>query len=98
MLPMSHPVIAATGLLNFIWIFNDLLLPIIVIQSREKQPFVVGLSVLRGDYTGSPTTEAAGALLGIVPMILLYLVAQRQFLAKRDHGWTSLTTPNPALE
>jgi ABC-type glycerol-3-phosphate transport system permease component len=75
-LPMARPALAITGMVNFVVIFNDLLTPLVLLQSPGKQPFVVDIARAMGQYV-SPTQQAAGVALGLLPLLVTFLFAQR---------------------
>ncbi len=75
-LPMAKPALAITGIVNFVMVFNNLLPPLIVMQSPGKQLFVVDLALVLGRFP-EPTWQAAGVVIGLVPLLVVFLVAQR---------------------
>jgi ABC-type glycerol-3-phosphate transport system permease component len=85
-LPMSRPALATTGILNFVWMFNDLLIPLVVMQSPARQMYVPQLVLVRGQFVAEPTLEAAGAFLAIAPLLLVFLLAQRQLIRGATMG------------
>jgi ABC-type glycerol-3-phosphate transport system permease component len=85
-LPMSKPALATTGILNFVWMFNDLLIPLIVMQSPARQMYIPQLVLVRGQFVAEPTLEAAGAFLAIAPLLIVFLFAQRQLVRGATMG------------
>jgi len=81
-LPMSKPILAVTGIINFVWTWNDVLLPFLFLQDSEKKPLVAQLAVVTGSQFASASTHvlAAIALLGFAPTVVVYLIAQRQIV------------------
>jgi multiple sugar transport system permease protein len=78
MLPLSGPTLATLGILTFTYWWNDLLLPLVMIRDTEKQTLPVGLILLAGRYsTGSLTTIAAGITMAIIPVLIVFIIAQR---------------------
>lgn len=78
MLPLSGPALATLGILTFTYWWNDLLLPLVMIRDTENQTLPVGLVLLAGRFsTGSLGTIAAGITLAIVPVLIVFIVAQR---------------------
>lgn len=77
-LPLSGPSIATLGILCFTYWWNDLLLPLVMISDTERQTLPVGLVLLAGRFsTGSLGTIAAGIAMAIVPVLIVFLAAQR---------------------
>ncbi|GAA1036298.1 carbohydrate ABC transporter permease [Virgisporangium ochraceum] len=77
-LPLSGPSVATLGILCFTYWWNDLLLPLVMINDTGKQTLPVGLVLLAGRFsTGSLGTIAAGITMAIVPVLVVFLMAQR---------------------
>jgi multiple sugar transport system permease protein len=77
-LPLAGPSLATLGILCFTYWWNDLLLPLVMINDTDKQTLPVGLVLLAGRYsTGSLGTIAAGIAMAIVPVLIVFVAAQR---------------------
>ncbi|MET7401704.1 carbohydrate ABC transporter permease [Dactylosporangium sp. NPDC005572] len=77
-LPLSGPSLATLGILCFTYWWNDLLLPLVMISDTEKQTLPVGLVLLAGRFsTGSLGTIAAGIAMAVVPVLVVFVAAQR---------------------
>ncbi|MFC6081265.1 carbohydrate ABC transporter permease [Sphaerisporangium aureirubrum] len=77
-LPLSGPSLATLGILCFTYWWNDLLLPLVMISDTERQTLPVGLVLLAGRFsTGSLGTIAAGIAMAIVPVLIVFVAAQR---------------------
>jgi ABC-type glycerol-3-phosphate transport system permease component len=85
-LPMSKPILATTGVINLVWTWNDLLLPLLIMQQPDKQTLTQSLSLIPGQLGIVPGLAAAAALIGMAPLVLLFLVAQRQLVAGITQG------------
>jgi multiple sugar transport system permease protein len=81
MLPMARPMLAALAVLTSLYSWNDLLWPLIVSPNGENMPLPVGLAGLQGQFGTDYPTLMAGALLCSLPLIVAFLVLQRQFFA-----------------
>lgn len=79
-LPLTKPALITMGLFSFIWIWNDFINPFIFITSKEKQLVTVGLKYFVDENTNMIAKQMAGASLGVLPPIILFLFAQKQFL------------------
>lgn len=81
-LPMSKPILAVTGIINFVWTYNDVLLPFLIIQTSENKPLVAQLAIITQSqfFSSSLPVLAAAALLGFAPTVAVYLVGQRQIV------------------
>ena len=77
-LPLSGPALATLGILCFTYWWNDLLLPLVMISDTDRQTLPVGLVLLAGRFsTGSLGTIAAGIAMAIVPVLVVFIAAQR---------------------
>jgi multiple sugar transport system permease protein len=79
MLPMARPTLAALAVLTGLYSWNDLLWPLIVSPSGENRPLSVGLAGLQGQFGTDYPTLMAGALVCSIPLVVVFLVLQRQF-------------------
>lgn len=78
LLPLSGPALATLGILTFTYFWNDLLLPLVMIRDAENQTLPVGLVLLAGRFsTGSLGTIAAGITMAVIPVLIVFVIAQR---------------------
>ena len=84
--PLSRPVLATTGIINCIWMWNDLLLPLMVMQRPDRQTLTVSLGLLRGQYGAEPTLIAAGVVIGIAPIFVVFLISQEYLIKGMTQG------------
>ncbi len=78
MLPLGRPALLSVGILNALYCWNDVLVALLVMQSSDHRTLMVGITALRGQYSADIPTFAAGVLIAAVPLLLVYLVFQRQ--------------------
>lgn len=79
-LPMMRPGLVTVFLFQFVTIWNNFLLPYIMLGDDEKFPVTLGLFTLLRQGAATPalyTLVITGALLAIIPLIALFLVIQR---------------------
>jgi multiple sugar transport system permease protein len=76
-LPLSKPALATLALLSFLTNWNDFLWPVYVLFSPESQTLQAGLSTLQSANSVRYDLLMAGAVVASVPVLLLYLIAQR---------------------
>ena len=79
-LPLAKPALATLAIFTFMWTWNDLIDPIIYLRDIESLTLTAGLSLFQGQYVGTWPLLMAGALVSVIPMILLFVIAQRQFV------------------
>ena len=85
-LPISLPALAVLGTLQFTWIWNDFLWPLIFTQSDHKRTIMLGIVSLRGQYTVAWGVQGALSLLASLPTLLVFLFFQRYFIAGMTMG------------
>jgi raffinose/stachyose/melibiose transport system permease protein len=85
MFPMLRPVTATVAIVNSLWIWNDFLLPRLVL-TRETQTLPLSTYLFYGQYTSEYGQAMAGLLLAVVPIIAFYLILQKQFIAGISQG------------
>jgi len=80
--PLSSPAISALVILNFQASWNDYFNPLIFITSTENMTLPLGLVYLSGGQGGGPTVVIFAAItMVVVPVLVLFLVFQRNFVA-----------------
>ena len=79
-MPLSRPVIAAVTILTFVGVWNNLLLPLFVVTNPDLMTIPVGLASVQGNLSLNYSDTQAGAVLGALPLVVLYLIFQRQIV------------------
>lgn len=80
MLPLSNPALITVGIFTFLAAWNDLLGPLIYLRNPELFTVAVGLSSFRSVLDASWHYQLAVATAVIIPVVLLFFVAQRYFI------------------
>lgn len=83
--PMLRPVTATVAIINALWIWNDFLLPVLVL-TPETQTLPLSTYLFYGQYSTEYGQAMAGLLLAVIPIIAFYLVLQRQFISGISSG------------
>jgi multiple sugar transport system permease protein len=81
--PLGMPALATVAVFNFLGSWNDLFGPLIFLNSQDQMTVTLGLTYLKGRAgTGGGRWGVimAGSLLGIVPMLALYMMGQKYFV------------------
>jgi multiple sugar transport system permease protein len=81
LLPLMRPALVALALLTIVSSWNDLLWPLIVNSSANKLPVSVGLANLQGQFVDPFQLIMAGSVIATAPVIILFAILQRQFIA-----------------
>ena len=76
-LPIAVPAIATVTVLQFIQIWDDLLVGLLFIQNTSERPITVGLAVLAAGRTTSIPELMAGSIISALPAMVVYLGFQR---------------------
>ena len=84
--PVSRPMIGAFSLIAFMAAWNNFLWPQIVLQTSERLTLPIALNQMVGLYRQDYGALMAGTLLSILPVIVLFLLLQREFLAGLTAG------------
>jgi len=88
-LPLSKPALAAIGLINFVWSWNDLLWPMLMITDREWFTVQLALAGLWDIQASLPSLHliAASITIATIPLIVFTIITQKHLIK----GWTGLT-------
>jgi raffinose/stachyose/melibiose transport system permease protein len=85
MFPMLRPVTATVAIVNALWIWNDFLLPRLVL-TQETQTLPLSTYLFYGQYSTEYGQAMAGLLLAVLPIIVFYLILQKQFISGISTG------------
>lgn len=81
MLPLTRPSLAALGIFTLVTTWNAYFWPMLVLSaSPDLVPLSVAVLKLKGQFNYDPFNVAAGALIMMVPVLLVFLAAQRLFM------------------
>lgn len=80
MLPLSLPALAVLATLQFTWIWNDFLWPLIFTQSDTKRTIMVGIITMRGQYSVAWGVQGAMSVIASIPTLLIFIFFQRYFI------------------
>jgi putative chitobiose transport system permease protein len=80
MLPLTMPTIAAVAILQFVAFWNSFLWPILVMRDRNMYPLSAGMLDLAGAFATNTRAISAGAVLMMIPILLVFLFFQRYFM------------------
>jgi len=83
--PMLRPITATVAIVNSLWIWNDFLLPRLVL-TRETQTLPLSTYLFYGQYSTQYGQAMAGLLLAVVPIIAFFLFLQKQFISGLSQG------------
>jgi multiple sugar transport system permease protein len=84
-LPLIRPALATVAVFAFMGSWNSFLWPLVVIRSPEFMTLPLGLATLQGQFTTQWDVVMAGSVVSIVPIAIVYLLAQRHIIAGVAH-------------
>jgi multiple sugar transport system permease protein len=87
-LPLVRPALAALATLQVIWIYNEFYWATVLMQSGDKFPITSSLSNLRGQFFTDYNLLSAGSILIAIPVLVVFFVLQKQFVAGLTLGAT----------
>lgn len=78
--PLLKPITATITITNVLWVWNDFLLPLIVISDNKKYTLLLSTNTLFGQYSSDWTAILSALILAAVPVIIFYAFFQKQIL------------------
>ena len=79
-LPLCKPALTTVGIYTFLAAWSDYLAPLIYINKRDKMTLSLGLQQFLNEYTIDWTQLMAAAVIFVIPILLLFLIFQRNFV------------------
>ncbi len=80
LMPLCKPTMIAMGILTMTFAWNDLLWPLIVVNSQKRYTLAVGIAALQGQTNTPLNILLTGATLATIPIVIVFLIGQRYFL------------------
>ncbi len=78
--PLLKPVTATILITNVLWVWNDFLLPLMVISDNKKYTLLLSTNTLFGQYSSDWTAILSALILAAIPVIIFYAFFQKQIL------------------
>lgn len=79
-LPLLGPITATISIMNVLWMWNDFLLPLIILASPTKYTLVLSTNMLFGQYSSDWPAILSALILSVIPVIVLYALLQKNIL------------------
>ncbi|MGO8693797.1 MAG: carbohydrate ABC transporter permease [Rectinemataceae bacterium] len=86
LVPISVPGIVATGVYTFLLAYNEFLFALTLTKTTNMRTVPIGIQLLMGQHAYQWNEMMAMSILGSLPILILYMVAQRYFLAGMTAG------------
>ncbi|SDO57491.1 carbohydrate ABC transporter membrane protein 2, CUT1 family [Nakamurella panacisegetis] len=84
-LPLVKPALATLAIFAFMGSWNSFLWPLVVTRSASHMTLPLGLSTLQGQYTTQWNVVMAGSVVSIIPIAVIYVIAQRHIITGMAH-------------
>ncbi len=78
--PMLKATTATVCITNMLWVWNDFLLPLIIISDNKKYTLLLSTNTLFGQYSSDWTAILSALILAALPAILLYVIFQKNIM------------------
>lgn len=80
MIPLSAPALVTLIVVNTLFVWNELLVALVLLPQDEVRPLMVGVTVFGSRYNRDVPVTMMGMLLASLPMVIVYLLGQRFFI------------------
>jgi len=80
-LPLARPSLATLAVFSFVSYWNTFMWPLVVLKHESHYPLAVGLTYLSNMFASDFRLVAAGSVLSMVPIIIMFVVMQKQFIS-----------------
>lgn len=85
-LPAARGSLAAVAIFSFVFAWDDFLWPLVVLSDPAKYTLTVGIQYLSGTFTNDQRVIAAGTMMAVVPLLVLFFALQRFFFKGVGEG------------
>jgi multiple sugar transport system permease protein len=79
-LPLAKPALAVVTITSFIYHWNDLLWPLVILSDQDKYTLPLALQALVSGRVAQPHLVMAGAVVAVIPVIAIFIIFQRKIL------------------
>ncbi len=80
LLPVIRPSLATCAIITFVVSWNDFLWPSLMLPTMTNKTLTVGLAALQGMFSSDLRATAAGIVITVVPILILFVILQKQFV------------------
>jgi multiple sugar transport system permease protein len=80
LLPLTKPGLVSLGIMTMLGTWKELMWPIIVNRTIDKMTLSAGLAMLIGEHTTYYEQVMAGAVISVLPMVIIFIIFQKQFV------------------
>lgn len=79
-MPLTRPVVSAVAIFTFVWTWNNLLWPLLVVSNPQLMTIPVGIATVQGAFGIRYADTMASSVLAALPLVLLFLFFQRRMV------------------
>jgi putative chitobiose transport system permease protein len=80
LLPVVRPALATVAIITFVNQWNDFFWPSLMLHTRTRMTLQVGLASMQGMFASDSRGTAAGVVMTIIPILILFVILQKQFV------------------
>jgi raffinose/stachyose/melibiose transport system permease protein len=84
--PLLLPITATIGIMNLLWMWNDFLLPLIMLQSPSRYTLLLSTNMLFGKYASDWPAILSALILSALPMVIVYILLQKHIIKGITEG------------
>lgn len=85
-LPLLMPITATVAILNALWMWNDFLLPLLMLTKSQHYTLLISTNMLFGEYNNDWSAILSSLVLTMLPILLVYLLLQKYILSGIAEG------------
>jgi ABC-type glycerol-3-phosphate transport system permease component len=78
--PISRPAIITLIIVNSLYVWNELLIALVFLQGNTLKTLMAGISTFTGLYNVNIPVIMAGIFISTIPMVIIYIIGQKQFI------------------
>ena len=86
MLPLAKPPLSTLNIFTFVQVWNDYTAPLIYLNTKEKYTIQLGLTFFQSEHTMQYTVIMAGTVCALIPIIITYLIFEKQITNGMVHS------------
>jgi ABC-type glycerol-3-phosphate transport system permease component len=79
LVPLTRPALITSIVVNTLWVWNELLVSLVFLQTEEMRTLMVGIITFKERFTLNVPVIMAGLAIATIPMLVIYLVGQQYF-------------------
>ena len=85
MMPLAGPAVFVLFIFQFMWTWNNFIMPLILLNQENLRPISLGLMFYQARFTTNPALISAGVTIASLPVVIVFIIFQRHFI----HGLTA---------